>query len=314
MVESCPKDSPGQQAQTLLEAAKAMSCQCTGHPSQAQWEVAVANLRAAIAREEAKASYVSEADVSDYWSDRAQQAEASAAWHKAESERLSAELALTRNQLTLAVERSERLSGQLAGCHYDLGEARKQRQRAEKAEAECSEQRARAESGEDRNRDLSEKLIAAHGKTHAESERAKKTESELATAKADTRAKAQNELRSIERALCSADVLNKFASMPRDAYSCHVHNTIETAISALRDDAATPPYSPPFEGDPKACAFKPSEPKVGIVRDPVTGWTFDTMRQQFDAARTTVRVLAAELVAARQQIAGTNGFEAKEGG
>lgn len=50
--------------------------------------------------------------------------------------------------------------------------------------------------------------------------------------------------------------------------------------------------------------------KVGIVRDPVTGWTFDTMRQQFDAARTTVRVLAAELVAARQQIAGTKGFEA----
>ena len=61
---------------------------------------------------------------------------------------------------------------------------------------------------------------------------------------------------------------------------------------------------PAFEGDPKACAF------IGIVRDPVTGWTFDTMRHQFDAARTTVRVLAAELVAARQKIAGTKGFEA----
>ena len=307
----------GSREQTLLEAAKAMA-------SLKGWSEAfieMRNLRAAIAREEAKPATDAQVDYqagrAAWWqikaseaNDRAQQAEASAAWWKSEGERLSAELALTRNQLTLAVERSERLSGQLAGCHYDLGEANKQRQRAEKAEAECREQRARAESGEDRNRDLSEKLIAAHGKTHAESERAKKAEAELATAKADTRAKAQNELRSIERALCSADVLNKFASLSRDAYSCHVHNTIETAISALRDDAATTPYSPPFEGDPKACAFKPAEPEVGIVRDPVTGWTFDTMRQQFDAARTTVRVLAAELVAARQQIAGTKGFEA----
>lgn len=220
MVESCPKDSPGQQAQTLLEAAKAAT---SPHDSYAACSAALRNLRDAIAREDAHPSTDARIDYeygrATFWqikateaSDRAQQAESTAAWHKAESGRLSAELALTRNQLTLAVERSERLSGQLAGCHYDLGEANKQRQRAEKAEAECREQRARAESGEDRNRDLSEKLIAAHGKTHAESERAKKAEAEAIRWKARA-------------------------------------NDAETAVAAHCGAL------PQFEGDPKACAF-----------------------------------------------------------
>lgn len=43
-----------------------------------------------------------------------------------------------RNQLQLAVERSERLSEQIKGCEYDLGLVSKQRARAEKAEAEVS--------------------------------------------------------------------------------------------------------------------------------------------------------------------------------
>ena len=129
--------------QTLLEAAKALV-------GTLAWSThwAKANLIDAIAREEAKPATDAQVDYqagrAAWWqikaseaNDRAQQAEASAAWHKAESERLSAELALTRNQLTLAVERSERLS-ELAGCHYDLGEASKQRQRAEKAEAELA--------------------------------------------------------------------------------------------------------------------------------------------------------------------------------
>lgn len=283
----------------------------------------MANLRAAIAREEAKASYVSEADVSDYWSDRAQQAEASAAWHKAESERLSAELAKEREYKEAF---RDDLNGVRAALHAAPGEtatgtAMFLRQRAEKAEAECSEQLARAESGEDRNRDLSEKLIAAHGKTHAESERAKKAEAELAKVRSFlSRAQGISETLSAEDAVNAAQgIINRDAGQfarlgyPTPMNVGKVLPLVVDELLRLRADAATPPYSPPFEGDPKACAFKPAEPKVGIVRDPVTGWTFDTMRQQFDAARTTVRVLAAELVAARQQIAGTKGFDGAAG-
>lgn len=90
------------------------------------------------------------------------------------------------------------------------------------------------------------------------------------------------------------------------------------AFSSPSDSRPSPEAPSPSDGMRGSREHRagcvPSEPKVGIVRDPVTGWTFDTMRQQFDAARTTVRVLAAELVAARQQIAGTKGFEAKEVG
>lgn len=242
---------------TLLEAAKAMA-------SLKGWSeqfTEMANLRAAIAREEAKPA--------DYWQvhlreaeDRAQQAEASAAWHRSESERLSAELAKERGehakfreqvedgsyarairqelQATQMIgtldaarslrQRAEKAEGEVSSAavkflamhqRADRAEAElanakalagiridrayddcwrrvhpyldaslaacpwpdviiELAQRLKKAEAECSEQRARAESGEDRNRELSEKLIAAHGKTHAESERVKKAEAELA--------------------------------------------------------------------------------------------------------------------------------------
>lgn len=91
----------------------------------------------------------------------------------------------------------------------------------------------------------------------------------MAKATTDTRAKVQNELRSVERALCSADVLIKYAAWSRGAYECHVKNTIETAIEALRDDSATTPYSPPFEGDPKDCAFKASDP---VREDEIKAW------------------------------------------
>ena len=91
----------------------------------------------------------------------------------------------------------------------------------------------------------------------------------MAKATTDTRAKVQNELRSVERALCSADVLIKYAAWSRGAYECHVKNTIETAIDALRDDSATTPYSPPFEGDPKDCAFKASDP---VREEDIKAW------------------------------------------
>ncbi len=91
----------------------------------------------------------------------------------------------------------------------------------------------------------------------------------MAKATTDTRAKVQNELRSVERALCSADVLIKYAAWSRGAYECHVKNTIETAIDALRDDSATTPYSPPFEGDPKDCAFKASDP---VREEEIKAW------------------------------------------
>ena len=138
MVDSCPKDSPGQQAQTLLEAAKEVAT-FFGRIGSVRMD----RLIAAIAREEVKqASLQDDAGRYAYWKSKAT---------RYESERDT--------------------------CYSDH---QKEAARAQQAEAECREQRARAESGEDRNRDLDEKLIAAHGKTHAESERAKKAEAELA--------------------------------------------------------------------------------------------------------------------------------------
>lgn len=137
------QDKTGDRPQTLLEAAKA-TIDWWGIGSMPDQ---IRNLRAAIAREEAKPSTDAQVDYqagrAAWWqirskkaTDRAQQAEADAKWHREESARLSAELSLAKNQMTLAIERSERLSGKLKGCEYDLGQAGKLRQRAEKAEAE----------------------------------------------------------------------------------------------------------------------------------------------------------------------------------
>lgn len=79
--------------------------------------------------------------------------------------------------------------------------------------------------------------------------------------------------------------------------------------SAIRKVAGDPPQN--LVRDPATGALGV---KVGIVRDPVTGWTMDELRGQFDQSRAAVRVLAAELCQARQQIAGTKGFAAKEPG
>lgn len=110
--------------QTLLDAAKAMSRACEG---TSRWDAAVNEFRAAIAREEAiqpGASSHNEIlwqhwkERSDIWQShaaawntkhdeqaaRAQQAESTAAWHKAESERLSAELAKTKEFRSYAEE------------------------------------------------------------------------------------------------------------------------------------------------------------------------------------------------------------------
>ena len=103
----------------------------------------------------------------------------------------------------------------------------------------------------------------------------------MAKATTDTCAKVQNELRSVERALCSADVLIKYAEWPRGAYECHVKNTIETAIDALRDDSATTPYSPPFEGDPKDCAFKASDP---VREEAIRAWEEEALFDMYEHA------------------------------
>lgn len=132
------QDKTEPKPQSLLEAAKAVADIFTPR-TPAKWY----DLRAAIARAESETmdfhkTNLPHIDRARKAEDRAQQAEADAAWRKAEGERLSAELALAKNQMTLAIERSERLSGQLRGCEYDLGQAGKLRQRAEKAEAELT--------------------------------------------------------------------------------------------------------------------------------------------------------------------------------
>lgn len=139
-----------QDKQTLLEAAKAAL-----FGARFDRGGVYLNLRDAIAREEARPPATTDGErrcwegLVEEWRKghdeqkaRAQQAEASAAWWKAEGERLSAELALAKNQMTLAIERSERLSGQLRGCEYDLGQTGKLRNRAEKAETELAKLRA----------------------------------------------------------------------------------------------------------------------------------------------------------------------------
>ena len=124
----------------------------------------------------------------------------------------------------------------------------------------------------------------------------------MAKATTDTRAKVQNELRSVERALCSADVLIKYAAWSRGAYECHVKNTIETAIDALRDDSATTPYSPPFEGDPKDCAFKttPAPEREAAIRAWEEDATLHRCGSRFDDddPRATYLMARSEITAA----------------
>lgn len=104
-LELCgPKKPLAEKPQTLLEAAKAFG-EAFDLPRLGSRQAC--DLRAAIAREEAKQS-VDEFRASvareQIALDRAQQAEASAAWHKAESERLSAELAKTKEFRSYAEE------------------------------------------------------------------------------------------------------------------------------------------------------------------------------------------------------------------
>ena len=132
---------------------------------------------------------------------------------------------------------------------------------------------------------ISDDRMGEIGKLRADLDRAN-TEAALARdamakATTDTCAKVQNELRSVERALCSADVLIKYAEWPRGAYECHVKNTIETAIDALRDDSATTPYSPPFEGDPKDCAFKASDP---VREAAIRAWEEEALFDMYEHA------------------------------
>lgn len=121
--------------QTLLEAAKAAMDAHANGVSYGEWLEACDRLRAAIAREEAYPSTDARIDYehgrATFWqlkateaNDRAQQAEADAAWHKAESARLSADLALLR--AAVSIERSKAL------------ESSQWRERAEKAEAELN--------------------------------------------------------------------------------------------------------------------------------------------------------------------------------
>lgn len=98
----------------------------------------------------------------------------------------------------------------------------------------------------------------------------------------------QSELRSIQLALCSADVLNKFAALARGCYEAHVHNTIEAAICAINDDAGRR-YVPPFEGDPKDCAF--------AYTDDVCNARIEAVRGEMDAERAAWMRERNELVA-----------------
>lgn len=118
--------------QTLLEAAKAMAELCKFTGTSSLCTTVLNHLRAAIAREEAKpatdAQVGYQAGRAAWWqlkasesTDRAQQAEASAAWHKAESERLSEDLRTARELLAYSK------------CAWQ--------ERAEKAEAELAERR-----------------------------------------------------------------------------------------------------------------------------------------------------------------------------
>jgi hypothetical protein len=158
------KTDPAQRPQTLLEAAKAIvAIHGTTWPDFRWYD-----LRAAIAREEAKvhvplrglaietaaridAEMIGMLSASDAKAtlvtalDRAQQAESSAAWHKAESERLSAQVADMRQKhdamCSDSYHASIRRELQAWPTASTVEAATSLRQRAEKAEAELAKAR-----------------------------------------------------------------------------------------------------------------------------------------------------------------------------
>lgn len=286
----------GAREQTLLEAAKATlgTLEWSNHR-------AVDNLRAAIAREEAKPSTGAQVDYqagpAAWWqiraneaNDRAQKAEAEAKWHRKESARLSAELAKAKESAAhlekLRVEANELATYWARNYSERTGQWK---ERAEKAEAELAKLRAH---------------VAKSLSMPPESSTDDLIDTDLVV------------LTSVINDLARTGMplpLKVRDAMPQVVDELLLLRAELTKVKAQRDDYAEA-MQKVMDDDMKAAlagaGMSPEPVQVGIVRDPVTGWTFDTMRQQFDAARTTVRVLAAELVAARQQIAGTKGFEA----
>jgi len=143
------KADPAQRPQTLLEAAAAMIdwWGIGSMPDQ------IRSLKAAIAREEDRGTIAAKSrSLADWWcdearkqSDRAQQAEADAAWHKAESARLSAELAKERDRTVSTATTWRRQVDQVreeaeaAPDEPTIDAITSLRQRAEKAEAELAE-------------------------------------------------------------------------------------------------------------------------------------------------------------------------------
>lgn len=124
------KTDPAQRPQTLLEAGKAFIGD--------DWNgIHLRNLRAAIAREEAKPT--------DFWQsclDRAQQAESALAWHRSELERLSAQVADMRQKYDAmcsdSYHASIRQELRAWPTSSTVEAAKSLRQRAEKAEAELA--------------------------------------------------------------------------------------------------------------------------------------------------------------------------------
>lgn len=262
--------------QTLLEAAKVFIGDV--------WDsTSLRNLRAAIARAESETmdfhkTNLPHIDRARKAEDRAQQAEADAKWHREESARLSAELAKER----------ERTASTATDWRRQVDQVR------EEAEAAPDEPTIDAVT--------------------SLRQRAEKAEAELAKLRAHVAKSLSMPPESTTDDLIDTDlvvltsVINDLAraGVPTPLKVRDAVPEVVDELLRLRAELANSILS---EAEPAKKQAPAAEP-----RDPATGWTFDTMRQQFDAARTTVRVLAAELVAARQQIAGTKGFQAKEVG
>ena len=258
-----------QDKQTLLEAAKAAL-----FGARFDSGGVYLNLRDAIAREEAKPATDAQVDYQDgraaWWriraneaNDRAKKAEADAEWHRKESARLSAELALAKNQMTLAIERSERLSGQLRGCEYDLGQTGKLRNRAEKAETEL----AKLQQSHPMDGGKITVMLNRAGVKSWKGGFVNMTTPERVEWLIVAWRKAEAELARVGKQLARL-----------------VELQVNPPIAVTQ----------PFEGDPQTCAFgsnafrgnrevaEPAENNDDPV-DPVTGWTFDTYRRVVEA-------------------------------
>lgn len=252
MVDTASAD--GLRDQTLLEAAKAM-CR---EPilTNSSW----ANLRAAIAREEAKPSGYSNWEMLRLYLDgtyredpsmpddptfdaavrlhnRAQQAEASAAWHKAESARLSADLARERERhaATVINWRTQvdqvREEAEAAPDEPTIDAITSLRQRAEKAEEEIAHVRKAlgAADGEltwmaaEKRVNMHHAAVGGcetlHGEYRTWRDRAERAEAELAKARQD---------RQLDRAV---DVLTRIE--PRDPTTGFTFATYRRLLEAL---------------------------------------------------------------------------------